>query len=50
MDEIRKENFDMKLRVFHLEDRLRNISNAKVDILFQEVKFLQYKVLSFVEL
>lgn len=37
MDEIKKENFDMKLRIYHLEDKLRLTSNAQMDALFQEV-------------
>ncbi len=36
MDEIKKENFDLKLRVYHLEDRLRQMAPSNVDNALKE--------------
>lgn len=37
MDEMKKENFDLKLRVYHLEDRLRQMAPSNVDNMLREV-------------
>lgn len=36
MDEMKKENFDLKLRVYHLEDRLRQLAPGNVDAALKE--------------
>lgn len=36
MDEMKKENFDLKLRVYHLEDRLRQLAPSNVDAALRE--------------
>jgi hypothetical protein len=37
MDEMKKENFDLKLRVYHLEDKLRQMAPSNVDNMMREV-------------
>jgi len=37
MDDFKKENFDLKLRVYHLEERLRLLAPANMESALNEV-------------
>lgn len=46
MDDMKKENFDLKLRVYHLEDRLRQLAPSNIDNVLKEVWFFLFDIFS----
>lgn len=49
MDDLKKENFDLKLKCYHLEDQLRKQTPANVEVVFKEVIDWWARMLSWIE-